>query len=312
MPSARRTVLVLAALAFLCLVWGSTWLAIKVNIRDLPPLGAAGLRFLLAALVIAATAGRRRLPAAEKPGLGFWLLLAVLMVACPYACVYWSEQYIPSGLTAVLFATYPLFVAILAHAGVAGERMTPSLAGGLASGFVGVVVLFSADLSPAEPRWLLGGLLVLVSAVSSALATVQVKQRLAHLDPFLINLRPMLCGGLLLLLLSLAMESSAPWRWSARTIGILLYLSVFGSVLTFTIYYWLMRAIPVARLSFIVYVTPIVALVLGTWLEDEPFTPRIAAGTALVIVGIALARRGPAQRQAPRPPATPRPGRSAS
>jgi drug/metabolite transporter (DMT)-like permease len=238
------------------------------------------------------------------------------MVACPYACVYWGEQYIPSGLTAVLFATYPLFVALMAHAGIKGERMTTTLLAGLAAGFLGVIVLFSADLAPgpgsAPPFWLLGGLVVLVSAICSAASTVVVKRRLAHLDPFLINLPPMLLGGLMLMAASLLLESSTPWRWNGRVIAVLFYLSVFGSVLTFATYYWLMRTIPVARLSFIVYVTPIVALSLGTWIGDEPFTPRIGVGTALVIGGIALARRRPGSRRLHRVSAVPPGDRPAS
>jgi drug/metabolite transporter (DMT)-like permease len=313
LTSARRTVVVWGVILFLCLVWGSTWLAIKINIQDLPPLRAAGLRFLLAALVIAVTSGRRRLPRAERPGPVFWIALGFLMVACPYACVYWGEQFIPSGLTAVIFATYPLFVAVLAHVGIKGERMTATLLAGLAAGFLGVIVLFSADLAPgpasAPPFWVLGGLVVLVSAVCSAISTVLVKRRLAHLDPFLINLPPMLFGGLMLMAASLLLESSVPWRWNGQVLAVLLYLSVFGSVLTFGAYYWLMRTIPVARLSFIVYVTPIVALSLGTWIGNEPFTPHIAAGTALVIGGIALARHRPGARRlrraSPVPPGGP-------
>jgi drug/metabolite transporter (DMT)-like permease len=273
------------------LVWGSTWLAIKVNIRYFPPLGAAGLRFVLAAALIAATAGRRRLPREGRPGSGFWLVLALTMIAIPYACVYWGEQFIPSGLTAVLFATYPLFVAVLAHAGVRGERLTLALLGGLACGFGGVVILFAGDLGAAGPGALLGGTMVLLSALSSAFSTIVVKQRLAHLDPLLINLRPMLIGGLILLAASFGLETQRPWIWSSHGLLSLLYLAVFGSALAFGTYYWLLRTIPVARLAFVVYVTPLVALGLGSWLEGEPFTPQMALGTALIIGGVALARR---------------------
>ena len=87
------------------MVWGSTWLAIKVNIQDQPPLGAAALRFLMAATLIAVTAGRRRLPREENPSLLYWSVLGTVMIGIPYSCVYWGEQYIPSGLAAVFFAT---------------------------------------------------------------------------------------------------------------------------------------------------------------------------------------------------------------
>ena len=288
--SDQKRITILAALVLLCLVWGSTWLGIKIQIRDQPPLGAAALRFLLAAVLIAATAGRRRIPAGENPGLRFWVLLSIVNIALPYGLVYWAEQYIPSGVAAVLFATYPLFVGLLAHR-LAGEHLGAALLVGVALGCAGIAVMFSGDLLAFHPRFIPGGIAVLGSAVAAAIATVLVKRRLAHLDPLLINLRPMLFGGLMLLLASLVLESGATWSWTPGGIAALLYLSVFGSVVAFGVYFWLMRVVPISRLSFFTYVTPIVALVLGIWIEDEPFTPRLAAGIGLVMAAVLLVRR---------------------
>lgn len=287
----RRTLLIFLALVVVSLIWGSTWLAIRINLKDFPPLRGAGLRFLLAAALIGISAGRRRLPVAERPSSGYWLTLSMVLIAMPYAAVYWSEQYVSSGLTAVLFATYPQFVALLAHTGVKGERLTPSLLMGLASGLVGVTVLFWGELGGSAAGATSGGLLILFSALSSATGTIMLKRRLAHLDPLLINLRPMLYGGLVLMALSLATEGSVAWTWSLRGMGSLLYLAVFGSVVAFSLYCWLMRSLPVSRLSFIVYVTPLIALVLGALVESEPLTGRLLLGTALIIGGIALSRR---------------------
>ncbi len=252
---------------------------------------AAGLRFIAAGLLLAAVAGRRRLPAGERPGTPYWLGLAMVMVTLPYACVYWGEQHISSGLTAVLFATYPLFVTLLAQSGRGGERVTLPLLGGLAFGLGGVGLLFWGQMGMNGTQSLTGGILVLFSALSSAIATVMVKRRLAHLDPFLINLRPMLYGGLLLMAISLATEGDAPWTWTVRGVTALLYLATFGSAVAFSIYYWLMRTLPISRLSFIVYVTPIIALLLGTLVEHEPMTWNLVLGALLVLSGITMARR---------------------
>jgi drug/metabolite transporter (DMT)-like permease len=287
----RRTLLIFLALVVVSLIWGSTWLAIRINLKDFPPLRGAGLRFLLAAALIGISAGRRRLPVAQRPATGYWLALSMVLIAVPYAAVYWGEQFVSSGLTAVLFATYPQFVALLAHTGVSGERLTPSLLAGLASGLAGVVVLFWGELGGSVAGATSGGFLILLSALSSAVGTIMLKRRLAHLDPLLINLRPMLYGGLILMALSLATEGSVAWTWSLRSVGSLLYLTVFGSVVAFSLYCWLMRSLPVSRLSFIVYVTPLIALVLGALVENEPLTGRLLAGTALIIGGIALSRR---------------------
>ena len=309
MPASRRHRLAIAAaLVFLCLVWGSTWLGIKINIRDQPPLGAAALRFLLAAALIAVTAGRRRLPRSGRPSLLFWIGLGAAMIGVPYACVYWGEQYIPSGVTAVLFATYPLFVALLAHRGVSGERLRLALLAGVACGVGGIAVLFSGDLAMFHPRFVPGALLILAAAFSSAISSVLVKRRLAHLDPLLVNLRPMLIGGLMLLAASLLLERDRAWRWTGPGALSLAYLAVFGSVLAFSTYTWLMRTLPVSSLAFVVYVTPVVALGLGAWFEDEPLTLEVVLGTALVLAAILLAGRS-AQRPGRRTataPVTPR------
>lgn len=279
------------ALTVICLIWGSTWLAIRINVQDMPPLRAAGLRFMVAGLLLAVVAGRRRLPVRERPGTGYWLGLAMAMVALPYACVYWGEQHISSGLTAVLFATYPLFVTLLAQSDRTGERITLPLMGGLALGLAGVALLFRDQMGMDGTQSLTGSILILLSALSSAVATVMVKRRLAHLDPFLINLRPMLYGGLILMVVSLASEGEASWTWTVRGTVALLYLAIFGSAVAFSIYFWLMRTLPIARLSFIVYVTPIIALLLGTLVENEPLTWNLILGALLVLSGITMARR---------------------
>jgi drug/metabolite transporter (DMT)-like permease len=288
-PQAR----ILLALTVICLIWGSTWLAIRINVQDTPPLRAAGLRFILAGLLLAVVAGRRRLPARERPGTLYWLGLAMAMITLPYACVYWGEQHISSGLTAVLFATYPLFVTLMAQSGRIGERITLPLLAGLALGLAGVTLLFWGQMGVDGTKSLAGGLLILLSALSSAVGTIMVKRRLAHLDPFLINLRPMLYGGLALMAVSLASEGGTPWTWTLRSTAALLYLALFGSAVAFSIYFWLMRTLPVSRLSFIVYVTPILALFLGSLVEHEPMTWNLMVGALLVLSGITMARRAP-------------------
>ncbi len=275
----------------LCLIWGSTWLAIRIQVQDFPPLRAAALRFLLAAAFIALWTGRAREQTSAAPGPFFRLRLAVLLVALPYACVYWGEQFIPSGLTAVLFATYPLFVALLAHAGVPGERFTLPLAIGVGCGLAGVAVLFRSEIHGNGPHALTGAGLILIAALSSAMSTVMVRRHLGHMDPRRIHLPPMLYGGLLLLGVSLVMEQSAPWSWGLRGLAALVYLALFGSAIAFALYFWLMRSISVSRLSFVVYVTPLVALMLGAVLAEEAMTWDVAMGTALVISGVAVARR---------------------
>ena len=280
----------MAGLVFLCVAWGSTWLGIRICLEDMPPLGSAALRFLIAAAFVGLLARGRRLPAADRPGIGLWLALSATLIVLPYGLIYNAEQTVPSGVASVLFATYPLFIGVLTQA--TGLESPPGWRGwgGLLAGFLGVAVLFQEDWTAAEMEFVGGGL-VLASAAASAVGSLLVRTRMAHVDPLLINLRPMLIGGLALGAMSFATETDATWRWSARGMGALLYLALVGSTLAFAVYFRLMRTVPLSRLAMITYVTPVVALLLGATLGEEEVTSRTLAGTALILTGIALARR---------------------
>ena len=280
-----------AGLIFLCLAWGSTWLAIRVCLVDMPPLGSAALRFLLAAAFVQLLARGRRLPATGKPGLGLWLALSLTLIVLPYGFIYSGEQTVPSGVASVLFATYPLFIGLLAR--LTGVEPPPGWRGwlGLLTGFLGVACLFREDWSAAGSTEYLGGSLILGSAAASAVGSLLVRTRMAHVDPLLINLRPMLIGALVLGGLSLMREGDASWQWTVRGVGALLYLACVGSTLAFAVYFRLMRTLPLSRLAMITYVTPVVALILGASLGEERITSNTVAGTVLILTGIALARR---------------------
>jgi len=281
----------MAGLIFLCLAWGSTWLGIRICLADMPPLGSAGLRFLLAAALVRLLARGRRLPAAGMPGIGLWLALSATLIVLPYGFIYSGELTVPSGVASVLFATYPLFIGLLAR--ISGIEPPPGWRGwlGLLTGFLGVAVLFREDWSAARGTGYLSGSLILASAAASAVGSLLVRTRMQHLDPLLINLRPMLIGGLVLSGLSLVREGDMSWRWTARGVAALLYLACIGSTLAFAVYFRLMRTLPLSRLAMITYVTPVVALILGATLGEERFTANTAAGTVLILTGIALARR---------------------
>jgi drug/metabolite transporter (DMT)-like permease len=260
------------------------------------------LRFLLAGGVLLAVSRRLGPPAVVQPRRSFWLLLGVVMIGLPYACVYVGEQYIPSGLSAVFFATYPLFVALLAHGRVPGERLHPLLLAGLGSGLAGVAILFSHEMAIGGARPVLGGVLILTSAFSSAVSTLLVRTRVVNENPFRLQMLPSLYGGALLIAASAVVERERPWNPTLAGVAALVYLSLFGSLLAFAAYFWLMRTVPVSRLSFVTYVTPLVALLLGALAAGEPLTLRIGAGTLLILGGILLAhraRRAPGLRDAP-------------
>jgi drug/metabolite transporter (DMT)-like permease len=287
----RGGVKAVAAFTSLCVIWGSTWLAIKVGLRDLPPITFAGIRFALAALILYAIVAARglRLPWAARD----WRLLlwtGLLSITVNYALVFWAELHISSGLAAVLNATIPLFGLPLAHRMLAAEPMTPHEVSGVVLGVLGMAIVFGAELGGNTPiaAWASAG--VLVASLAGAQAGVLVKARGTHLDPAVLAGVQMASGSLPLLVGGALLEGS-PLRlvWTPAALASLGYLTVVGSVVAFLTYYWLIRRIEVTRVLLIPLITPLVAVGLGYAFLGEQVTWGTAVGGAAILGGVALA-----------------------
>lgn len=293
-PTAARapapaTVVLLFAL--LCLIWGSTWLVIKGGLADLPPYTSAAARFVLAALAMAAVVPWL---AAREGGTAppFWLSLAMgtLNFGVSYALVYRTETVLPSGLTSVLWAIYPLLMAVSGH-WFLGERLRPVQGVGFLLGFLGVAVLFAADLRLIGPEAITAALLLFLSPLVSAVGTVLVKRHGSGCSSLRLNRDGMAIGAVLLVAAALLWERDAPARWSAAAVGSVLYLALVGTCLTFGLWFWLLRHAQANRMSLIAFVTPVIALWLGWWLGDEALAGSTLLGSALVVFGVGLAGR---------------------
>jgi drug/metabolite transporter (DMT)-like permease len=281
---------VIGGFALLILIWGTTWAAIRIGLQGVPPFTGVAIRFTIAGallLALALAAGVRLGRAPHEKWL--WMANGALSFCLSYSIVYWSEQYIPSGLAAVLFATYPLFVALAAHLVLARERLGARAGAGLVLGFVGVAVIFSDDLA------LLGGgqvrhaaLVMLVSPLVSALATVAVKRWGTGVHPLSMSAVPMLSAGVVMGALASIFERGRPVVFDGRSVGAILYLAVLGSAVTFTVFYWLLARVTATQLALISYLIPIVALAVGAVLFAEPLRLRILAGSALILAGVVL------------------------
>jgi len=280
------------ALAFLLLVliWGTTWAGIRVGLAGLPPFTGVALRFAVAGTILLALARRLGVPLGRsRRERVLWLTNGLLSFCASYSIVYWSEQYIPSGLAAVLFATNPLFVYALAHFALPGERLGAPAVGGLLFGFAGVAVIFSDDLR------LLGGervrdaaLVMLVSPLVSAVSAVLIKRWGSGVHPLSLGAVPMLLCAVVVAPIAWALERHAPLVFDARSVGALLYLAVMGSAVTFTVFYWLLARVSATQVAFISYLIPIVAVAIGAVVFAEPLRPRLLVGSALVIAGVVL------------------------
>jgi drug/metabolite transporter (DMT)-like permease len=286
----RSTALGLYAL--LVLIWSSTWVAIKIGLEDAPALLGAGIRFAGAGLLLLAFAAARRRSLKTDKVLA--LVLGLLPFAFCYGLVYWGEQYIPSGLTAVLFGVMPLYTAVLAALLLQDEPLSARLLAGVALALAGLALAFVESLElGSEDRAAIGAIAVVLSPLGAALGNVALKRRGASLDAIVLNGWGMLIGGALLLAGSAGTEDWGDAVWSARALGSILYLAVIGSAVAFVTLTILLRAMSAQASSFIALMIPFGALIFGAVLYDEPITGRAVAGAALVVAGLLAARGRP-------------------
>jgi drug/metabolite transporter (DMT)-like permease len=274
----------------LCCIWGSTWLFIKLGLRDLPPLTFAGIRFVIAAIILFALILARRVPLPNKKR--DWILLAVTGVmsfSLNYGLVFWGEQYISSGLAALLQSTLPAFGLIIAHFYLPGERMTLPRIAGVLLGVLGVGVIFSNQLQVSGPRALWGSAALVGSAFCAAYANVLVKTYGLNLQPTMLAGGQMLFGLVPLLLIGIPLEGNPlNYHWTPVAVLSLFYLAIVGTVIAFLLYYWLIHNMDVTKTMLIALVTPITAVILGMLILKEELHWRTIVGGAMIMSGIAL------------------------
>ena len=272
------------------LVWGTTWAAIRIGLAGIPPFTSVALRFAIATtiLLVIAKAMKVRL-GAEPHEKMLWLVNGALFFSVSYGVVYWSEQYVPSGLAAILFATFPLLVTLFAHLLLPGEPLRFRAALGAVVAFCGVVVIFSEDLAKiGGPKTKLAAAVLLLSPLVSALSSVSIKKWGAKIHPISLAAMPMAVATVVMTALALLFERDRPIVWTPASIGALAYLAVFGSAMTFTLYYWLLRHVRASNVALIAYATPIIAVATGVLFLSEPLTTRMLLGGVLVIAGVAF------------------------
>ena len=274
----------------LCGIWGSTWLFIKLGLADLPPFTFAGVRFVIACTILFVWIRIRRLHLPRTRA--DWILLAItgiLSFGFNYGLVFWGEQYVSSGLAALLQATIPAFGLVFAHFHLPGERLSWSRIGGVIVGVCGVGVVFSNQLAVAGRQAVVGCAALVFGSMCAAYANVLVKAYGKHLDPAILAGGQMVFGLLLLLGVGIPLEGNPfVFRWTPMAVIALFYLAIVGSVIAFLLYYWLVLNMDVTNSMLIALVTPVVAVVLGMIVLDEEIGWRTLVGGAMIISGIAF------------------------
>ncbi|MGE0882529.1 MAG: DMT family transporter [Blastocatellales bacterium] len=280
----------LAVWLLLCLIWGSTWIFIKLGLDDWPPFTFAALRFVLAAVILwtIVLVRRSRLPRA----LSDWARMAwlgVIAFAINFGLIFWGETRIPSGLTAMLQAMIPAFGLILAHHYLPSERITPAKLAGITLGIIGVAVIFADQMTVAGTSAMWGSAAIVLSSLCVAYSNVQVKLHCGHLETPVLVAGQMAFGVLPLLGMSFLVEDGPfKLRWTPMAAVSLVYLAIVGSVVALLLYFWLVKKIDVTKTMLISLVTPVVALLIGWLVRGEAVSWRLAMGSAAILSGISL------------------------
>jgi drug/metabolite transporter (DMT)-like permease len=268
----------------LCVVWSSTWLAIKVGLRDLPPISFVAIRFLIAiSVLIAVSIGRIRLLPLRCNDYAVLAITGVLMFAVNYTLLFWAELHVSSGLAAVLQATIPIFGMIFAHWMLPDEPLRLQKLAGAIIALGGVTVICGRLLGFNGPLAFWGGVAVVFGAAGAAYANVLVKSRSISLAPAMLAAWQMIFGIAPLSVIGFAVDGNPiHFHWTAMSIFCLLYLAIIGSALTFLLLYWLLPRMTVANLQAISLVTPPGAVALGWGIGGEKFSLWSLVGAGFV------------------------------
>ncbi|HEX7253993.1 MAG TPA: DMT family transporter [Thermoanaerobaculia bacterium] len=276
---------------FCCAVWGSAWVMIRVGLRDLPPFHFAAMRMTLACLLMAPLAWSRGAGRPTRSEAGWIAWSGLLQIGLAYALIFTSSQWIPSGLSAILYCTFPIWVGVFAHFLLPNEPLTPQAIGALALGLIGVALvqgpetiaaIAARDVGPL----FLGGVLVLAAAMLGAYANVLNKQRFAAVSPFQNVWGQTLVGSVFLWLLARWKEQGASLHWTGHALLALGYLALFCTAMTFAGLFWLIPRVPVAVVGTIPLGETVFAVGLGAVVLGEKLSARVLVGGLFILAGV--------------------------
>jgi drug/metabolite transporter (DMT)-like permease len=289
-----RRPLVLAVYLGIAVMWGSTWMVIRVGLRDLPPFLFAGIRMVIAALMLAPLALRGGGAETLRRSWRQVSVIGFLQMALPYGLMFVAQQWVPSGLAAILFATFPIWIALLGRLFLPDERLTPVRIASVVVGVAGVVLIEAPRLHDlrSSPLLALGSAIMVLASIVVALANLVARRHVLAISPLALTTGQAVVGGVLLLLASLLAEAGRPFAFTPSAVGAVLYLAIFGSGLTYIGLYWLLPRIPIAALGVLPLIDTTVAVLLGAAVLAEPVGWSMAAGGTMVLAAAALASRG--------------------
>ena len=292
--------LAIAAFAVVCVVWGTTYLAIRVAIETIPPLMLTCMRFIFAGIVMLGIARWRgeRIPRDAKT-LADLALVGTLMVGVGNLAVVWAEQWVPSGMAALFVATAPFWMVIIEAFRRGGERIDLRSGIGMAVGFIGVAILVTPK-GPAgslDPRFLLGAAAIQLGSIGWQLGSVRSKYNLKDVPLLASASLQMLFGGIVVAIVAVIIGEPARLSFTPKTFFALVYLTLFGSILAYSAYVYALAHLRTTKMSLYAYVNPAVAVVLGWLILKEELTWLSVVAMCVILSGVALVQTAGMRRK---------------
>ena len=290
----RERILAYVAFAIVCIVWGTTYLAIRVAVRSIPPFLLTAMRFVVAGSVLFAIARFRgeEFPRAKRV-IGEIILVALLMVGLGNLAVVWAEQWVPSGIAALLVATAPFWAALMERFRRDGEHIGRRRGAGMLIGFVGVAMLVTPGATGAfDMHFVLGALAIQVGSLAWQYGTMRGKYNLENVSPFMSSALQMIVGGLACGIVGLSIGEAHRLTWTRDGIVGLAYLTIFGSLLAYTAYVYALKKLRMTNMSMYAYINPLVAVLLGWLILKEQLTWISIVAMCIILGGVALVQSG--------------------
>ena len=295
------------AFATVCIVWGTTYLFIRIAIETIPPVLLTGARFTVAGLIMLAIGLARgeRIPRDRSTLLNL-ALVGLLLIAVGNLSVVWAEQWVPSGLAALFVATAPFWAAMLELLRAGGERLSLRAGIGMLIGFLGVAMLVTPRGSGGhlDKHFLLGALAIQIGSLGWQYGTIRGKYYVKNVSPLTSAALQALTGGIVLDVIGFSIGEASRFTLTPRTFGALAYLTIFGSVIAYSAYFFALAHIRTTKMSLYAYVNPVVAVILGWLVLDERLTWVSVLAMCVILAGVALVQTAGLRRK---PVAVPEP-----
>jgi drug/metabolite transporter (DMT)-like permease len=278
-----------AAWSAVCLFWGTTYLAIRIGVRTLPPALFAGTRFFIAGSAFLAYLKMRGISLPNKSDLFHIAVVGILLLVTANGCVVWAEQWVPSGLAALIVATLPFWVSGIEAIWPSGNKLNAHKILGIVIGFLGLVILFAPELGTSlDQAYLKGVLALLFAPLSWGLGSVYAKYHPVRTAPLMAASLQMVIAGILLMLIGVILNEVPRFDFNLEGLAALAYLAIFGSIIGYGSFIYALAKLPAAKVSMYAYVNPIIAVILGWLVLGEQLDWRVAIATVVILLGVVL------------------------